>query len=742
MEARAFIQEIERCPDGQVGIARLSVCGHVCPSLSPGEVADETDMLLAFVRVGAKTLHPLKANVPGEFVVVFKVDPSLEKVFLTQGGDAQDGVEKLQKIVQAAVVERALLGENRLDQVVLVDPSGGFEILQGGDSKSSDDTSTSVPNDHELDLSLIEEILAERRICTANIFPVASLSSAKNILATLSAKELFQVPLLVAYEDGLYVGQSFAEKEYTLYTALSPCSKSSSSSSSSCGTTDPVAEQEPFDSPAGIPTLDWLSRNLLSSGGMVGSTTCRACYDLLGSCTYARGSCVSLIAEWETQRSASATRMLSPPALFSDKAVLIVRGSRESQVDDSAAAEEGNRNVQVIRNVNQSIKVLETLSKFAPSAPIKLLSAQAEDEEYDATWNAHVEKFLRSTGTQKSASQPDRRAVVSDGVSDDQSSFAQRKFQGRTDLDFTEQFWESILVQAKSFSQVVRALQLLIQALTAGSLLPYIHKSNDTLLGKVCRQAIQVHMAKARGLGLDSSSTGARALETYTSAFATPELTIKAQRHVADNLLQLGEYALGREFAFRFEELGVDKDVLASFASPGHKSQLARFKLLSLTCKLVWTALTFRCPPSQAKALALASLKYATTSGAGAPCTPTFLLSLNNTQLPWVSDEAAGLSALPVARFWQLFQRDREGRISQLCRVASDGYHKPHAKASLSSVAARKLLEMCGSDEPEDLINAFVAREYQQQQQEEEANEGGTNHNMSWMGLLSRRIQV
>jgi hypothetical protein len=431
-------------------------------------------------------------------------------------------------------------------------------------------------------------------------------------------------------------------------------------------------------------------------------------------------------------------RILSPPALFSDKAVLIVRGSRQGA--ENGSAEEGNRNVQAIQKINQSIRVIKTLSEFAPPGALNLSEANAQ---LAPAWEAHIQDFFSSTGNNNIANVQNSKPSEQEPEEDQDSAFARRKFQGRTDLDFTERFWESVLVQAKSFSQVVRALQKLVQALSDGHLLPYIHKSNDTLLGKMCRQAIQRHVAKARGQAQEQDEDGgAKALETYVAVFSAAELTPKAQRYVVENLLQLGGYALEREFAFRFGELGISKEMLADVSPPGQNS-LERFQTLSRTCKLVWTALTFRCPTNQAKALALASLRYAASSCSQVDATPseqvpTFLLSLDNTQLPWVSDEAAGVSALPVARFWQLLQRERAGQVSQLCRVSSDGNQPPRARCSLSPGAARKVLEMCDSEEPADLINAFVSREYHQGDLEACA----ATHNMNWIGLVSRRVPI
>jgi hypothetical protein len=741
MQASTALARWATLGDGEVGVAWVAA-GGAQPEPAEGRE------LLACARVGGATLHPLRDAVRacagadaggGGFLLVFRVDPALAAA--ATGADGEVDLDALQRLCDAAVMEPANAALRR-ESVLLV--------LSAGESRSLDEALAAGSGCEDasgaLALPLIDELTARRRARACAMLPVGPVAAARDVLeALLFAPALDQLPrptpVLVAAEGGQYVGLCLdggsRAEEHDSYVVLSSL---------------PAADVRALRS------VDALAGRFLELGaGMPSSCHVKAVYELLGSPGEPRAACVALAAEWSVGHAgacaASASRLLAPPALMSERAALVVRGANVvaglSGLAPGTAPDDSS-------SVAQTLKVLGSLAASVPTEPVRL------DAGGDAAWDALVREVLQSAGdgslfasSSSSSAAAAAAAAAGDDDEDDNEDDgagdegvpcaggkrARAVRRGRSDLDFTELFWQRVALRARSWKQLLQATRLLLDALDSGSLLPYVHKSNHTVLGAACRAAID----KQLGKGAQSAAPEARAAGQLREALSRGELSAPAQRVLADGLWQLGAWKLSRDFEAWFLEVGVQADQLrAIFPEPadagssesdkmqqqqqqqqprGAGAAIARFTALAKALQVAGTALTFRCPRHLVRALAQAALRHAsaTVAGdAGAP-PPTFVVPLSGQPLPWVRDDASGAAPLPSPHSWQLIHRDRQGRCSQTLRLAPLGAAPQQELAChpLCDDAARRALQMLRAGEPDSSLRALLLREYTKQQQQQ-----------------------
>mmetsp|Transcript_4050 Transcript_4050/g.7772 ORF Transcript_4050/g.7772 Transcript_4050/m.7772 type:complete len:736 (-) Transcript_4050:102-2309(-) len=673
---------------------------------------DEGGLMLGVTRIGPSTLHPLKDAVLGtvfgqqkqqqqqcdegadtSFLLVFRVDPALREA-------AQGDSELMKSLVETAIIEP--LGKAiDLEEVIIV-PS----------ASKSFPLSSLIENpmlEGSFNLSLLEELTCRQQVVHSNVLGVGSEGDAKRILATLFAPTAGGInattqPVLVAAEGNIFVGQRVQDDSFQVFTTLDTEDLSNINATS-------------------------LASQFASYGSIAVHGTAKATYELLGNWSDGnKGGCVTLTAQWKVQRSAG-TRLLGPPALTPEDAIFLVQGSTGGGLQRTDSESGGQ-----VPTPDRGLKVMKTLASYQPGKD-SFLSANG----YDAAWEAHVNAFVQSARSGSLFSLHGMSGQHSKNAMEDENDgeFQSRRttLEGRSNFDFTELFWEQVVIKAKSYEQILFALRLVMTSLQNGVLLPYIHKSNNTLLGNVCRQAIKFHVAKSQtGGGTDPSQgseaqQGPNSLPANFAAFqelaAKGEATPDSQKNIAASLMELGAWKLTRDFDAWFHEVGVKADLLEELLPVAPLNDTlalsARFSSLREALQVASTALTFRCPRQQVRALAVASLRHCTERQTklgqrdrgkiSKPVMPTFVLPIRS-QLPWVRDDAAGLSSLPAPRFWQLVQSDKFGRVTQTTRLAPYGAGLELAESPLESCAAQDAARLIGEPGGDATARQLLRREY------------------------------
>jgi len=532
---------------------------------------------------------------------------------------------------------------------------------------------------------LLSQVLGKYKLNTENMLPYGSTRESRALLAEVMnhvSCENANFPLLVASSGGAYVGLAF-ESTHSYSTIIGETIESG------------------FDNAR----MNDLAANFFEYGTVSSQHSTMACYDLLGSLGDP-SNFICLLATWDSSRNAHA-RLLAPPALVPRSSVLALRGSPIA-VPTGAF----RQNVSSSFAPDKTLEVLCSLSEYAPS------NTFSPTENIRQGWRNRILDLSESVSQNQKQGITDSSPGSHDSSHDsfnlsgfgDELKVGQDFLKSRTDLDFSENFWDTVVLGASNVSELFYAIGILAQLLKGGDLLPFIHKSNNTLVGKLCREAIHIHVQKERN-ELEGSNT--KWFDNYINAFTTNQYPTRTQELVTQHLARLGKWKLQRDFKAWFREIGISQSIdmewwldLGNVDGAVDKGVIAKFTHVRNMFQLIWTAGTLRTPIQEIKSLAVSYLAYYKEQTADQ--NPIFVLPITS-QLPWVRDDAAGIEPLPTPRLWQLTQTDDEGKVTQTTRVMP---HKPLAlaKTPISKVAANKAVEKL-TKEATNVIRSLLTRE-------------------------------
>jgi len=539
------------------------------------------------------------------------------------------------------------------------------------------------------DLGILREVLASHRVILRNARPVGNEATARELVARLAelAPDL-EDPIVVVADRGALLGawsdDCADEDACTLISSDLPTSMRAD----------------------GQLTTQLLASTFQDDGKDVFKMEATATYELLGNVADTSG-CVTLLAKWAGSR-ASPCRLLSPPALIPSQAFLLVRGTNldgENVPSDRASAS---------FLPDSSLIVLNQLHHFTPETAINL-----DVYEPDATWARRVQEFFRSavSGTLFSRVRSVRNANSKAANGDDDGDMDifqdqdeidlndsdlggvfdadHRMLKPRTNLDFTEHLWTMIIARANKLEDIMYALRELVTLLDQGRLLPYIHKSNMSMLGVICRHVVQ-RQANTGANSVDSVSNGAQTFASFSNIFAQHQIQPTMQAVVVKHLIRLGTFKLKRDFEGWFSEIGMEMPSLSTDATQEGADAIPDLVRLRNALQTVATALAVQCPLIEAKQLAQACLCHENAK--------TFLVPLRS-QLPWVKGDAS----LPTARSWQLEQHDKQGEMVQTSRLTPlVQFDLPSLENVVPVDAARKAVSMLDS-EPDGILRSMIS---------------------------------
>jgi len=468
----------------------------------------------------------------------------------------------------------------------------------------------------------IKNAIAPKKLECGNIPIVGDVKTAENTLARIiAATPSFECPILVTSTSGL-IGQRTSFPDESLAFE--------------------IYDQVDY---AGVHELhrNTLVKQFEQNGLLINSVENFASFDLLGSSADAAES-VSLLAAWRSNPSAP-NRLLGSPALLSDESVLIVR--RNTQETSSSFF------------ADLSLSVLRLLLQFKTRGSLCL-----DKIEIRNSWRDHVNFFFQLAVSGELYSR-NRVGMDETGAVRDENytCLSQHRF----NYDFTEHFWENVIIHAESQEEMLYALREMLRLMRSGKLLPFLDKANETLIADLSRFPILMKT----GQDFDGS-----AFERLEQILETPEISESIQAVIVENLVQLGMFKLKRDFASWFTELGEDFLVLLGEEESLGLKQFQKFRN---ALKLVATVRGVRCPMQEAKLLLHAATE---NDNAG-----TFILFLRG-QIPWVKEDA---NLLPEPVHWQVKQKDKRLRLSQTTWFSNNALQM--CELSLDKVKARKLLE-------------------------------------------------
>ncbi|GBG24320.1 Protein zwilch-like [Hondaea fermentalgiana] len=674
-----------------------------------------------FLRVGPTTFHPAAAalaraaeaakarrglakvkpeddnasrhaqNAGFGFWLCFGIDLNLREAC----NDARDPAPTLARLCELALIEPVDMLPG--DAKIVVVGSASITTTGAAAPGTSDIVGEALTRAEALerdDLKLGREVLARQKVVTRNARPVGDLNEARKLVALLADLVAgLDEPVVVVADQGALVG-AWTDR---------------------CGDEDACtlisSELPPSLRADGQLTTQTLSSTFSDDGKDVARMEASATYELLGNAADATG-CVALLARWTGSRT-SPCRLLGPPALIPDQALLMVRGT---PLDAERLPEARSSSIFL---PDPDLIVLNRLQTCDPDDAINLGAYQPE-----ASWARRVQAFFRSAvsgtlfsrarGTRASGESHTREGVSSPeqggqdaGLFDDHDDLdldtsdlmgtlepGHRVLRARTNLDFTEHLWRSIIVRAEKLEDILYALREMVGLLEGGKLLPYIHKSNKSMLGVICRLVVQRQAEAKEGdsatQDVASSESAAQTLATFTKMFAQSQMPVSVQAVVMKHLVRLGTFKLKRDFEGWFSEIGM---VMPSDSSDA----LADLVRLRNALQTVATALAVQCPLAEAKQVAQVCLAH--------PDARTLLVPLRS-QLPWVKGGDAGL---PTARSWQLEQQDKRGDLIQTTRLTPLApTDLPRSDLSLSREAVSKAVAMLDA-EPDGIIRSMIS---------------------------------
>ena len=396
--------------------------------------------------------------------------------------------------------------------------------------------------------------------CVANnrVYPVQSLQRARDILGRYTTScdiERQQLPFVVAVQadpcedeqDVRYLGKGISGPS-KLLTVLVRDVKSAS-----------YFDQE---------------TNIQSRGRKVGV---KGTYDIWGS-SADENSRGSLVLYWDCESSMVSAPLQAPSHTGPIKSYFLLKGSSDSE------------QIQEVQDFDRKLGVLVELYNCSTGAVDLSNDKKLVSRIDSADWDGFVKAFIDSSGA-VTRSQQQRHG---DDVS------IQKII--RTDRDFTEAFWETVVCDPNATPlQVLRAVRDMSLALHQGTLLPLVSKTNNTFFGEYCRRAIAMEKQRnsedktaglkpEKGMSEQEFRLVGETLENISSD--------KTKQLVASKLVELGCFVLGAALENRISYHASTSclETTSQTRTSSPLDQLRRLISLRDTLQLCTTATVLNCP--------------------------------------------------------------------------------------------------------------------------------------------------
>lgn len=317
-----------------------------------------------------------------------------------------------------------------------------------------------------------------------------------------------------------------------------------------------------------------------------------------------------------------------------------------------------------------SLRVLKTIEDLNASIEIR-----AEQLEVSNEWKSCVQNFISSA---------QNGSLFAEEDVCDSSTTRDLYFKKRHGLDFSELFWDLIILRSSSLKEMFRATKWVLEAVLSQQIVPFIHKKNPTLFARISR------------LSLNKSE---HASQGFPAKLEGKILSVETQEELASFLVEIGKWKVMRDFDAWFETIGLQNMCV--------KSDLLYLTQLRNSLLIARTVLCLRCSPCQVRTLVTSCL-HELNIRSSHKC-PLFALPLTG-ELQWVKDDATGVEPLPPPKLWQISQSTRGDKIVYFTRA-----NEVHvfAGGSISNHAARKSISMLETDST-TVIRNFLGREYEQ----------------------------